>query len=191
MKPSRVQKRSNPKAKRRACSPRELAHLTRVGRRRSIGWVGLTVAWWACLGGCDRSPDALTPAAPKTSPAVAAMQRVLSADEWLGRTRNLAPHDVPLSTAIKDYVAGIDQLDFTGCPPEFSAAFQRHRDAWHDSIPFFDGFPALRGEMHDLFDTIRARADVGEQLVAIEKSIWDTWAEVEAAMAKYDVPASS
>jgi hypothetical protein len=86
-----------------------------------------------------------------------------------------------LTTSIREYVAAIDGLDFSSCPESFTEAFRRHRDAWNDSLPFFERFPEMRGEMHDLFDELRDDEGTQLQLEAIDKQIWDTWGEVEAA----------
>lgn len=82
-------------------------------------------------------------------------------------------------------MAELDSIDFSECPIEFAKAFERHRDAWEGSIPFFERFGHLRGELHELFEQIRNIDEATEAaLKAHENQIWGTWAEVEAAAAK-------
>ncbi len=55
-----------------------------------------------------------------------------------------------------------------------------------ESIPYFEKHADMRGELHDLFDEIRGLgADAHERLERIEKEIWGTWAEVEAAVNRH------
>lgn len=115
-----------------------------------------------------------------------AIRTILARDSELAAIRDHACEDTALSATIRQYVAGIDAIDFSGCPAEFTGAFRRHRDAWENSIPFFGQFDSLRGEMHVLFNTI---AESGEnQKAAYEKelkAIMDTWGEVETAARHY------
>jgi hypothetical protein len=113
---------------------------------------------------------------------IEAIRAVLAQDDSLGAVRNHAPENMPLSAVIRDYVTGLESINFRGCPESFTTAFQRHRQAWERSIPFFARFDTLRGEMHDLFEEIRQRdAKTREGLEAAESDIWGTWGEVEAA----------
>ncbi len=134
---------------------------------------------------CQNAPravDGQTKEAGQSMSPAEAIQIVLSADEQLGARRNQACKDIPVSTAIRQYVAGIDSLDFSACPEDFSTAFRRHRDAWAASVDYFAQFDNLRGEMHALFETI-AEGD-SAQAAGYDramKAIMDTWSEVEAA----------
>ena len=109
------------------------------------------------------------------------IDNILDQDEILGEKRNHDCEVMPLSETIKLYVAGLDGLDFTNCPEAFSVAFSKHKDAWLAMIPITDNYPDLRGEMHDLFDVIE-QGENEEAFSPALKTIWDTWAEVEAAM---------
>jgi hypothetical protein len=113
---------------------------------------------------------------------VGAIRAVLAQDEALGADRNHAPESQPISQAIRDYVAGLQGIDFGGCPEEFTRAFRRHIAAWQRSIPFFAQFDHLRGEMHDIFESIRQQeGEARAGLESAEEDIWGTWDEVEAA----------
>jgi len=112
----------------------------------------------------------------------AAIQRVFGVDAELGAARNHAPETGPLADAVREYVAGLENIDYDGCPEGFATAFGRHRAAWADSIDFFAQFGELRGEMHVLFEEIRRRGgETQDQLEAHEAEIWGTWSEVEDA----------
>ncbi len=80
-----------------------------------------------------------------------AIRRVLDLDMKLGADRDIYCQQHSLAEAVKKYVLEIRAVDFSGCSDEFSAAFIRHTAAWENSIPFFERFPDLRGEMHELF----------------------------------------
>ena len=115
-----------------------------------------------------------------------AISTILTRDGELAAIRDHACEDTTLSATIRQYVAGIDALDFSGCPAEFTGAFRRHRDAWENSIAFFGQFDSLRGEMHLLFETIERGGE--SQKAAYEKelkAIMDTWSEVETAARHY------
>ena len=149
----------------------------------------LSLAAILLLGACspDRgtekqaSSDAFPPEAAGIG--AEAIEAVLARDAALGGARNHAPETGPIADAIRVYVEGLDAIDFSRCPPEFAAAFRRHREAWRASLPFFERFGDHRGEMHDVFEEIRATDDATRyELEGVEKRIWDTWAEVEAAM---------
>jgi hypothetical protein len=131
----------------------------------------------ALLAGCASSRP--SPSDNGTS----AVARVLQQDDVLGTQRNHACETAPLAQAVRDYVRGLAALDFSGCPDDFVDAFTRHREAWEASIPFFEAYHDLRGEMHDLFEQIRDRdPSTKAELEELEAGIWGTWAEVEAAI---------
>lgn len=123
--------------------------------------------------------------------SVEAIGRVLEEDSELGAQRNQAPHSGSLAAAVRAYVRGLDAIDFEGCPPDFTEAFERHRDAWHESIAFFDEHGDLRGELHELFDEIRRSSpEARNRLEAHEQAILDTWSEVEAAAVRHGAAAN-
>mgnify|MGYP007073270431 CR=1 FL=1 len=109
------------------------------------------------------------------------IQRIIDADNVLGKTRNHACETISMAETIQNYADGMAKLDFRGCPPDFAKAFERHRQAWIDMIPLVEKYPDMRGEMHVLFDQLEKGPDA-ETFKPLLKAIWDTWAEVEAAM---------
>lgn len=130
----------------------------------------------------DRPPDRSD--APRDY--VSAIIDVLSLDSELGLVRNSATQSASLAEAIRGYVTALDSMDFSGCPDDFTAAFAYHRNAWEESIPFFEPFSDMRGEMHELFDQIRERsAETHDGLERVEVRIWDSWREVEAVAADH------
>jgi hypothetical protein len=159
--------------------------------------VVLLLCLCACAVACGAPNDPAPPDIAEPVPGETerrgyadAIDRVLERDRVIGAERNRAPEQAPLADAVRRYVAGIDAIDFGGCPPEFTEAFRRHRDAWEASIVFFERFDGLRGEMHDVFDEIRrGDDDVRAELHRIEDRIWQTWDEVEAAARDYRVAA--
>ena len=77
---------------------------------------------------------------------------------------------------------GLEALDFRGCPGEFVDAFTEHREAWLASVPFFEPHADLRGELHDVLETIRGYGTEERTLLEEhEETIWSTWHKVEAA----------
>lgn len=124
--------------------------------------------------------------APPPVDASEAIRHVLDVDRVIARQRDLSTDTVSLATAVATYVRGIDAIDFTGCPPEFVAAFRRHRDAWESAIPYLETHAELRGEMHVLFDRLRAEEPVA--LAAVLRPIMSTWDEVEPIAQRHDEP---
>ncbi|MEZ4930947.1 MAG: hypothetical protein R2788_02290 [Saprospiraceae bacterium] len=53
--------------------------------------------------------------------------------------------------------------------------------AWKQMIPFVKQYPALRGEMHDLFDELEKGKDADE-FKPLLKEVWVTWGAIEEAM---------
>lgn len=116
-----------------------------------------------------------------------AMTRVLEADSHLGAIRNHNVETMPIAEAIRRYVEGLDALELDHCPDEFVRALQNHREAWNQSIAFFEQFSELRGELHEVFEMIRARDEASSDgLQKAEAEIWSTWTEVEEAVNQYD-----
>lgn len=106
------------------------------------------------------------------------MKRILAVDNSLGTIRNHACESIPLSEAIKQYVNSLKQIDFTGCSNQFEQAFKEHETAWLTILEITDKYPDIRGEMHDLFDTLKEGED-GEKFSTLLQSVWDTWREIE------------
>ena len=102
--------------------------------------------------------------------------------------RNHASESAPLAEAVRAYARSLGAIDFSGCPAEFTEAFERHREAWLTSVELFEQYGELRGELHVLFDQIRESSpEARRRLENHEKAIWGTWAEVEAAAARHGV----
>ncbi len=104
--------------------------------------------------------------------------RIIAADDSLGTIRNHACETGTLSSSIKNYVSGIEKLNFINCPAGFKKAFTTHKKAWIAMLTITDKYPDIRGEMHDLFDQL----EKGKDTVAFKKhmkKIWDTWAGIE------------
>ena len=111
------------------------------------------------------------------------IKMIITADDSLGSVRNNACREISLSQTIINYTAGLESLDFSNCPKPFSDAFQSHIKAWNNMLKETDNYPDLRGEMHDLFDQIKAGSD-STKFKILEAEIWSTWSAVEEAMKK-------
>lgn len=115
---------------------------------------------------------------PATALQKECMERVLRMDSTMGAGRNRASRKMPLSQAIRDYVRGIEAIDFRGCPAAFTGAFTRHKEAWKGLLPITDKYPRLRGELHQLFGQLE-KGPHAEDFKRRLGAVWDTWAEVE------------
>ncbi|MBK7938656.1 MAG: hypothetical protein IPJ82_16920 [Lewinellaceae bacterium] len=109
------------------------------------------------------------------------MARVIVLDDSLGKARNRACQTVSLSETIRQYADGMEKISYRGCPSDFTEAFRKHREAWLALIPVTDQYPGLRGEMHVLFKQLES-GEHAERFKPLVETVWDTWAEVEAAM---------
>ncbi len=109
------------------------------------------------------------------------IQQIIAIDDSLGTLRNHACENIPLAETIRNYADGLSQLNYNNCPPAFNKAFEKHWTAWREMIPLVEKYPEMRGEMHDLFDQIKMTKD-SVTFNPLLNDIWDTWAEVEAAM---------
>lgn len=157
-------------------------------------WFGtMLIALTGCMGlpGCSgRATSGALPAQAESERGDkayrSAMQAVLEQDSEFGRVRNHAPESGTPAAAIRGYVANLDRIDFSGCPRAFTRAFRQHRDAWEATLPLLDQFDELRGELHEVFEVIRARdAETRAALEQVEQPIWSTWGDVEAAVTQY------
>ncbi len=109
-----------------------------------------------------------------------AIAQVLAMDSVLSRQRDQLPEKHSLATAVSVYVHGLDSIDFSECPTEFASAFKQHRDAWNDSIPFFEKHDGLHGEMQEVMGKIRQMDQtVVSELDRYLVHIMDSWTEVE------------
>lgn len=109
------------------------------------------------------------------------MAQVIALDDSLGKARNRACQTISLSETIRQYAGGMEKISYRGCPSDFTEAFRKHREAWLALIPVTDQYPGLRGEMHVLFKQLES-GEHAERFKPLVKTVWDTWAEVEAAM---------
>ncbi|GJM34220.1 MAG: hypothetical protein DHS20C18_32210 [Saprospiraceae bacterium] len=109
------------------------------------------------------------------------INQVIALDDSLGKVRNYACETISLSETIQHYVDGMHQLNYRHCSKAFSTAFKKHRDTWVAMLAVTDHYPDLRGEMHVLFDQLET-SDHADEFKSLLQTIWDTWAEVEAAM---------
>lgn len=131
-------------------------------------------------------PQCKNPEIPKTQSADIVgldnecIKRVFAVDDSIGKIRNQACSALSLEETIENYVRDIEAIDFAACPPAFTAAFRKHKEAWRDMQSVVSHHPDLRGEMHDLFDQIEVSKD-SVIFKAKLKEIWDTWALVESS----------
>lgn len=116
-----------------------------------------------------------------STPQKECIKEAISLDSSLGARRDKASRHVALGQSIRDYIKGMEAISFTGCPQAFTTAFKNHIAAWQDLLPLADKHPELRGELHELFTQLEKGPD-GEEFKRRLKAVWDTWAEVEAAM---------
>ena len=118
---------------------------------------------------------------PATQKTRDCMARVIALDDSLGKVRNHTCESTPLSETIRQYAFALENIDYEACPAAFSTAFQKHREAWLALLPVTDQYSGLRGEMHVLFKQLES-GEHAEQFKSLVKAVWDTWAEIEAAM---------
>ena len=117
-----------------------------------------------------------------------AIAQVFALDAVLSRQRDRLPQKHSLATAVQAYVLGLDNIDFGKCPAEFSQAFKKHRDAWNDSISFFEKHDQMHGEMQSVIDRIREMDQtVVSELDRCMLPISDTWKAVENEAKKHGV----
>ncbi|MBT8324917.1 MAG: hypothetical protein HKN99_12220 [Winogradskyella sp.] len=113
--------------------------------------------------------------------AIDCIDQVIKLDDSLGKKRNFDCVELSLSKTIINYTDVINSIDFSTCPDEFTTAFKSHIEAWKNMIEVTDNHDTLRGEMHDLFDSIEHTKD-SLQFKIYLNAIWSTWADVEKAM---------
>ena len=97
----------------------------------------------------------------KGKDAAFCMDEIMKGDAEFGKARNHDPESMPIHQAIATYVENIRSMDYSNCPTEFTKLFHAHIDAWQELVPHTEPFAELRGEMHDVFDQIEKRGNVG------------------------------
>jgi hypothetical protein len=106
---------------------------------------------------------------------------VIKQDSLLRHKRNLRCKEVAPSQAIREYAAGIDQINFTQCPALFATAFQQYKKAWLGMARVTDQYSKLRGELHEVLQEVANSKNAVEFRQQLQVLI-DTWAEVEKAV---------
>ena len=153
------------------------------GRRALIPLVAsmfLTFAPLACHCPSGRAHPPIT--------SEQAIRSVLARDELIGKERNLNPHRMSLAESVRQYVEGMEAIDTSDCPDDFTRAFRRHQAAWVDLEQPLEQYGDLRGEMHDLFDIIEGPDNPGaEDFKPLVANIWSTWEEVQASLDRHGI----
>ncbi|NNE33177.1 MAG: hypothetical protein HKN40_12495 [Winogradskyella sp.] len=109
------------------------------------------------------------------------IENVIEKDSEFGKLRNHQCETKTLHTTIIDYTEAMRNINFENCPETFSVAFKNHITAWDSMGEFTKKYSELRGEMHNLFDSIKKTND-SLQFKILLKDIWNTWTHVEKAM---------
>lgn len=128
------------------------------------------------LFSCDNKEQKKTAIAQ--DPAQICMQQVISMDESLGGIRTRASENISLSASINQYIESTNIINLEDCPKDFREAFEKHQQAWLNTLVITDKYPSLRGQMHILFEQI-AQGEDAEALAPLVKNIGDTWVAVE------------
>jgi len=154
-----------------------------MNTKQHFRWAFAILLVTASLLACSKSQHKQTSQQPLSTNLSSrdCVKSVIALDDSLGKVRNHACETLSLAQTIQNYANGLQRIDFRNCPPGFTAAFAKHRQAWLDMIPLAETHPELRGEMHVLFDKLEKGADA-ETFKPLLKAIWDTWAEIETAM---------
>jgi len=105
---------------------------------------------------------------------------VIAVDDSLSALRNTDCEDISISESIYRYTTAIGSVSFNDCPDNFVRAYKRHQQAWLEMLRVTDKYPDLRGEMHQLFDTIQAGNDSTEFKQRLNL-VWSTWDEIKVA----------
>ena len=131
-----------------------------------------------CIVACNNSGKKPSTTMERSNYEKACIERVLALDDSLGTVRNEAPKEISISESIKQYTAALKGLNFEGCPPKFANAFKDHRQAWEEILIVTDKYPKMRGELHEVFDSISVSKDSVEFKTRLDK-IWATWEMVD------------
>ena len=133
------------------------------------------------LLGCNNQPSNEKRAVePTVTQGKSCIDSVMKQDSLLGEKRNTDSRQVPLSQAIRDYTVGIENINFASCPPAFTTAFQKHKEAWTAMTTVTDQYPAIRGELHELFQQLEKSNHAAEFKQHL-RAVNDTWTAVEKA----------
>lgn len=117
-----------------------------------------------------------------SNPQHAAIEQVFALDSVLSKQRDRLPEKLSLAAAVQAYVFGLDNIDFSHCPEAFRQAFKNHRDAWNNSISFFNKHDQLRGEMQAVIADIRKMdSAVVSELDRCMRPVFETWKQVESS----------
>lgn len=130
------------------------------------------------LTGCKDSVKKTTSHQEFTQQEARCIKRVLAEDDSLGSIRNEAGRNMPVSKSILQYTKTLKALNFQECPPRFKEAFEQHRVAWEEMLQVTDKYSSVRGELHEVFDSIAVSKDSAEFKTRLDK-IWSTWESVE------------
>jgi len=106
--------------------------------------------------------------------AMACVKMVFEKDSILGEIRNHSSKNISLSETINDYTKELESMNFTNCPEKFKSSFNAHIMAWRHLRSVTDKYPAMRGELHDIFASIEKSGDSTE-FKALVQEVWDTW----------------
>ncbi len=149
----------------------------------SLHWFLLAIFALHFFSGCgvNRQRSNLQNPQAESSILQTCIENAIALDDSLGKVRNHACETLPLAIAIQQYADGLQWIDYTTCPLKFSAAFEAHRQAWLQMIPYLQKYPEHRGEMHYLFGEFEKGPD-SATFKPLLKNIWDTWAVIEEAM---------
>jgi len=151
----------------------------------SLAVAGLVLAY-SCQNLNQESVKQSAGASPSGENYTEAIKAILSQDEQLGAIRNHASEDTSLAVGIRQYVDGLDRLDFSACPEDFTQTFRQHRDAWVATIGFFERFDNERGELHEIWEVInQGDKDQKAEFEKISRPITDSWTEIEVLARKY------
>ena len=105
---------------------------------------------------------------------------IFEQDAKLGAARDRGSNDKSAARRVSEYVYALRKLDFSKTPEGFKEAFDEHIAAWENAITFLEKHDAERGEMHELFASIRAKDGRAKlELDKLEAKIFSTWREVE------------
>lgn len=130
------------------------------------------------LQSCDRRISRFTEKNQVSITDKQCINKVIAADDSLGKIRNLECKKHALSQTITSYTLAMRKIQKQDCPKEFSKAFDLHIQSWDNILVVTDKYPSIRGEMHDLFKQLEKSKDSIE-FKKLQAEIWKTWVEVE------------
>lgn len=106
--------------------------------------------------------------------AFACVKMVFEKDSILGEIRNHSSENISLSETINNYTKELESMNFAYCPEKFKSSFNAHIKAWQHLRSVTDKYPAMRGELHDIFARLEKSQDSTE-FKALVQEVWDTW----------------